>query len=82
MNAKMSGVSGVRWLIVNGEPVAHAIASDDPSSRGWRPLCQQSDIGNLLLRDARDGIDEFCGSCRTVYGSRMRRQQRRRRATP
>ena len=62
----------VRWLMVLGETIAHAIVAETASTRGWRPLCQQSDISSVLMRDARDGLDTFCSTCRTVYASRIR----------
>jgi hypothetical protein len=65
--------STVRWMIVAGEPDAHCVTDENAGRRGWRPLCQQSDVASdVLLREARDGTDSFCGTCRDVYGSRVR----------
>jgi hypothetical protein len=63
----------VRWMVVAGEPDAHCVTDENAGRRGWRPLCQQSDMASdVLLREAREGSDSFCGTCRDVLGSRVR----------
>jgi hypothetical protein len=74
------GAYVVRWMIVAGEPDAHCVTPENGGRRGWRPLCQQSDMASdALLREARDAEDTFCGTCRQVFASRIRHAVARRR---
>jgi hypothetical protein len=72
----------VKWMRVLHDPLAHAVTNED-GARGWRPLCQQSDMASgLLLREANDRDDAYCDTCRMVYGSRVRMAiQRRKRSS-
>lgn len=68
-----------KWFVILHEHRAHAIVAEPSSSRGWRPLCQDSDLAtDILLREINDR-DALCANCRMVYGARLRAKIAKRR---